>query len=418
MRIAVVGAGISGLLSAWLLRQEHEVVVLEAGGHAGGHTRTITVDDGGSPLAVDTGFIVYNDRNYPNFVALLGQLGVVTRASDMSFSVRDERDGLEYAGSDDPRLLFAQRRNLLRPRFWGMLRDLRRFYREAPLALGQLPASTTVGEWLDDRGYGRAFVEQHIVPMGGAIWSSGRQGLRAFPAEHFLRFLHNHGMLQLKDRPRWRTVVGGSHEYVRALLRGWEGEVRLHTPVHAIRRDGAGVELDLPGQSGVRFDRVVLATHADQSLRLLADADPEERALLSPFRFSRNDIALHRDRRLLPRRRRAWACWNAHLLPGDDARVAVTYHMNRLQGLDSAQDWMVSLNRDGEVDPALVHDQAVLEHPIFSAGSSAAQGRLAGRQGARHTWFAGAWTGWGFHEDGARSAVAVANDMGVRAPWQ
>jgi predicted NAD/FAD-binding protein len=418
-RIAVVGGGISGLGAALALGARHDVTVYEAESRPGGHSNTVEVAAGGRTIPVDTGFIVYNLDTYPNLIALFAHLGVATQASDMSFAVSADGGALEYSGTDINGL-FAQRINLVRPRFLGMVRDVLRFYREAPGLLVGPPSRQTLGEYLEQGRYGRTFVEDHLLPMAAAIWSCPTATMLGFPAVSFVRFCQNHGLLRIRDRPQWRTVTGGSREYVARLTAALAGHIRLSTPVAAIVRtaDGAFV-VDRDGHRD-RFDQVVLATHGDQSLALLPDADPNERRILGAFRYAANRAVLHADPALMPRRRGVWASWN--YLAGRSDRdgeraVSVTYWMNRLQGLDPAVPLFVSLNPIREPDPRLVHAAFDYMHPIFDQGAMDEQALLPGIQGARRTWFCGAWCGYGFHEDGLTAGLSVAAALGAPAPW-
>ncbi|MGE0859644.1 MAG: NAD(P)/FAD-dependent oxidoreductase [Gammaproteobacteria bacterium] len=414
--IAVVGSGIAGLGAAWLLGQQHRVTLYEAEGRLGGHSNTVMVDDAGRELAIDTGFIVYNARNYPNLVALFDLLDVPTRASDMSFAASLDGGRFEYAGGDLAGL-FAQPSNLLRGRFWRMLRDVLRFYREAPGYLAGPAAEWSLGELLARHGYSREFARDHLLPMAAAIWSASAEDIGAYPARTFIRFCDNHGLLQLSDRPQWRTVVGGSRTYVARLRESLSGAVHVGVPVTRVERGPRGPHVTTADGVTSAFDHVVLATHADQSLALLADASRDERRRLSAFRYAPNRAMLHTDRRLMPRRRRAWSSWN---FLADDTRseLCVSYWMNRLQSLDSARDWFVTLNPSVEPDPAQCHFTTTYAHPQFDAAAIAAQDTLWDIQGQRGTWFCGAWCGYGFHEDGLQAGLLVAEQLGdVARPW-
>lgn len=419
-RVAVIGAGISGLAAAWHLSRTMDVTLYEAESRPGGHSNTVEVAGPHGPVPVDTGFIVYNDRNYPNLVALFDHLGVPTQESDMSFSASLDGGAFEYSGSGLAGLL-GQKTNALKPRFWLMVGDILRFYREAPQALGRPgTAALTLGEFLDREAYGRPFIEDHLLPMGAAIWSTTAGDMRAYPLEAFLRFFVNHGLLLLKDRPKWRTVAGGSREYVRRLLGDFRGALRLGAPVAEIRRDDRGATVTLAGGGSERFDRVVIATHADRALALLADADRRERALLSAFRYTPNVAVLHSDPRLMPRRKSVWASWNyiAGNADGGETPLCVTYWMNRLQGIDPALPLFVTLNPARRIEESRVHRAIHYTHPLFDAGAIAAQREIWQLQGHRHTWFCGAHFGSGFHEDGLQSGLAVAETLsGLRRPW-
>ena len=412
MRIAVIGSGIAGLASAWLLSRRHEVTLFEANHYLGGHTHTHDIELGGRHYAVDTGFIVHNPVHYPLLTQLFDELGVASQPTTMSFAVHNEASGLEYnATSLDT--LFCQRRNLLSPRFLGMVRDLFRFYREAPALLDGPRQGPTLGDWLAEHRYGAAFRDEHLVPMASALWSSPPEQILAFPARYLVQFMANHQMLQVAGRPEWRVVRGGSATYVRALRRIWRVHERLCSPVRAIRRDVAGVEVTTDTGSE-RFDHAVLACHSDQALALLADASDRERAILGAIPYQANDVVLHTDAALLPRRRKAWAAWNAFIPREPGAPCTVSYCMNLLQSLDSPEPLVVTLNRSKAVDPARVLRRLRYHHPVYTHGSVAAQRRKAEIQGVNRTWFAGAYWGWGFHEDGMRSAVDVAAALDVR----
>jgi hypothetical protein len=414
MRIAVVGSGIAGLASAWLLSRAHEVVLFEADDRLGGHTHTHDIELRGRRHAVDTGFIVHNPAHYPLLTAMFAELGVATRPTTMSFSVRNEASGLEYNATNFD-ALFCQRRNLLSPRFWGMLRDLTRFYREAPALLDLPGEGPTLGDYLDLGGYGALFRNDHLVPMASALWSSPSNRILAFPAKYLVQFMANHHMLQIDDRPEWRVVDGGSSAYIRALVARWRVQVRLSAAVRMLLRDVDGVTV-FTADGAERFDHVVLACHSDQALRLLNDASDAETAILGAMPYQANDTVLHTDATLLPRRRKAWAAWNA-FVPRDPGDVCtVSYCMNLLQGIDAPEPLVVTLNRTDAIDPDRVLRRMRYHHPVYTHASVAAQTRKDEIQGRRHTWFAGAYWGWGFHEDGMRSAVDVATGLGVRWP--
>ena len=410
-RVAIVGSGISGLVVAHLLHPHCEITLFEADDRIGGHTHTHSLEQQGLSYAVDSGFIVYNERTYPNFIRLLEQLGVETQPSDMSFSVQSAASGLEYNGTSLNRL-FAQRRNLLRPSFHRMLRDILRFYREAGELLEGGDHTTTLGEYLEQNRYGDEFVNDHIIPMGAAIWSADPARMHEFPAQNFVRFFHNHGFLQRKDRPRWRVVRGGSQRYVDALTRPFAERIMLSTPVESITRRQDGVEIRCKERDPQCFDEVVIATHSDQALQMLADPSPAEREILGAIGYQRNDTTLHSDARLLPRQRRAWASWNYYLPSGPSPLPTVTYNMNILQTLRSPKPFCVTLNRDSEIDSEQIFDRMVYHHPIFNRAALEAQNRRDEISGINRTHYCGAYWGYGFHEDGVVSGLAVARHFG------
>jgi predicted NAD/FAD-binding protein len=402
MKIAIVGSGIAGNVAAYHLAREHDITVFEAGDYAGGHTHTHELELEGRHVAVDTGFIVCNDRTYPRFLALMDELGVALQPSDMSFSV--QAPGVEYNGTS-LNSLFAQRRNLVRPAFWRMIRDILRFNAAAPRLLKWRSDSILLGEYLEAHGYSRQFIEHYILPMGAAIWSAGTRALREFPARYFVRFFHNHGMLTVDDRPQWLTVRGGSARYVEKLTAGFRDRIRLRTPVEQVRRTPAGVFVKAAGAEAERFDRIFFACHSDQALRMLADASPAEREVLGAIRYQRNEVALHTDTRVLPKRRLAWAAWNYHVVEGAAERVAVTYHMNILQRIQSPTPLLVTLNMTDRIDPSRILRQMSYEHPVFTREAVAAQTRQAEINGADRAYFCGAYWRFGFHEDGVVSAL-------------
>lgn len=419
--IAVVGAGAAGLSAAWLLSRRYRVTLFEADPRLGGHANTVDVTDGAGTVPVDTGFIVYNEPTYPNLTALFRHLEVPTDASDMSFAVSLDAGRLEYAGADNLAALFAQRRNLVRPRFLRMLGDIARFYREAAAADPAAHAQSTLGEYLERGGYGAALRDDHVLPMAAAIWSSSVDTILEFPAATFLRFFQNHGLLRVTNRPRWRTVRGGSREYVRRIeAQLAPGSVRSGAPVVAVTRLEGGVEMTLAGGERHLADGIVFATHAPQALHTLLDASADERSVLGAFRTQPNEAILHRDPAQMPRRRAAWASWNYAGQTGrpGGAAASVTYWMNRLQNIARPDNLFVTLNPLTPVREDLVLRRFSYQHPIFDRAALDAQERLGTIQGMRRTWFCGAWQRYGFHEDALLSALSVAAQLGVQAPWQ
>ena len=420
-RIAVIGSGISGLSAAWLLDKSADVTLFEAEGRLGGHANTVSVEQPGeATIAVDTGFIVYNERNYPNLVALLDHLGVETSASDMSFAASLRGGQLEYSGTSINGL-FGQRSNLLRPRFWHMVRDVMRFYKKAPDLLNDPSLQTiSLGEYLDANGYSLSFVDDHLLPMGAAIWSTTAADMRAYPLQAFIRFFVNHGLVQLADRPQWRTVKGGSREYVSRLMSQFKGTVVLNSQIAGLQRSEDGVKvLDRSGQLS-SFDDVVIATHADQALTLLSDADAQERSLLGAFEYTRNAAVLHSDASLMPKRHNVWSSWNYLSEPNSTGaeQLCVTYWMNRLQNIDEKTPLFVTLNPSRAIDPAKLIRAFDYAHPLFDTKALDAQKQLWSLQGRRNTWFCGAHFGSGFHEDGLQSGLAVAEALGgIKRPW-
>jgi len=419
LKIAVIGTGISGLSAAWLLAREHDVTIYEKDAHVGGHSNTVDVDLPDGRVAVDTGFIVYNPPSYPNLTQLFGQLGVATAETDMSFSISLDDGRYEYASN--LRGLFAQPGNLANPDFWSMLSDIPRFFREARiLADGDGNGNETLDEFMVRCGFGRPFIENHLLPMAAAIWSSPTATIRDYPARSFARFYHNHGLLSLWRRPQWRTVLGGSREYVRRLTGSFADRIRLNTAVERVHRLPGGVRIE-DRQGGVdSFDHVVLATHADQALRLLADVSHSERRILGAFNYSRNVAILHNDTSLMPHRRAAWASWNYLSRQGADAEreVCCTYWMNNLQPLPTQTPLMVTLNPNTTPKDGSVLRSSIYHHPMLDAQAARMQPMLWQLQGHRRTWYCGSYFGHGFHEDGIQAGLAVAEALGGRdRPW-
>jgi predicted NAD/FAD-binding protein len=459
MKIAIIGSGIAGLTSAYLLNRQHDIQVFEASDWVGGHTHTVDVEVDGRTYAIDTGFIVFNDWTYPNLIRLLEQLGVAYQPTEMSFSVSDPASGVEYNGHD-LNSLFAQRRNLVSPGFWGMLRDILRFNRQSQddLACGRIAADTTLGDYLARNGYGQRFIDHYIVPMGAAIWSMSLAGMLGFPLQFFVRFCKNHGLLSISDRPQWQVITGGSRSYVAPLSASFAERIRLNCPVQRVERDAGGVTLH-SAAGAERFDTVVFACHSDQALALLAKPSAAEQAILGALPYADNEVVLHTDTRLLPARKLAWASWNyrlggpsgslqsvasegqarrnparkrsllsvnEHSEPGFNAAwpsavalqrpadlpAAVTYNMNILQGIDSDTTFCVSLNQGAAIDPAKVLARFRYAHPQYSLAGIAAQARWEELLGAQHSYYCGAYWANGFHEDGVLSALRVARAFG------
>jgi predicted NAD/FAD-binding protein len=419
MRIAVVGSGIAGLSAAWLLSQRHDVTLYEREPRLGGHSNTLEIDYDGTPIAVDTGFIVYNERTYPNLIKMFRHLGVETVTTDMSFAVSIDGGRLEYEGSLAG--FATQPSNLVSPRYWRMLADLVRFYRTAPglLRTDATAIGPSLGDWLRQGRYGDGFVHDHLLPMAAAIWSCPPAAMMGFPVRSFVQFFVNHGLLEFVDRPRWYTVVGGSRSYVRRLAGGLVGHLRTASPVATVARTAAGVAVTTRDGDTTVFDQVVLGCHGDEALRALADASDDERRILGSFGYQENEAILHRDPRLMPSRRRAWASWNYLSEAGseDGPRVAVTYWMNRLQHIDRKYPLFVSLNPTVEPDPASVFARMHYDHPVFDTAAIRAQRALPSIQGRGGIWYCGSYCGWGFHEDGLRAGISVARALGVEPPW-
>ena len=414
-RIAVVGAGVSGLVAgAELVRAGHDVRVFEAGPYAGGHTNTIDVETRGGRWPVDTGFIVFNDRNYPNFERLIDELRVPSQPANMSFSVSDGRGDFEWA-TRGPRGLFARPGHVVDRRFHRMLRDLLRFNREARFLVGTGTAGPSLREFLADGGYSEYFVERLLVPQASAVWSADPEQLWAFPAGFLAEFFEQHGVLQLLGRPAWRTITGGSRRYVEALIAPFRDRVHLRSPVRSILRDEEQVTL-LLDDSDPSFDEVVIATHSDQALKLLEQPRQAERVILGAIPYQRNEAMLHSDASVMPRRRSAWASWNYHLTSEPTGRTTVTYDLNRLQSLGADRDLLVTLNRTSVIEPAEVIRVIDYSHPVFTPDGVEAQTHWDSISGVGRTHYCGAYWRWGFHEDGVWSALRVARELGGRWP--
>ena len=412
MRIAIVGAGVSGLVTAYLLHPHHEVMVFESASYAGGHANTIRVDTASETHHLDTGFIVFNDHNYPRFQRLLDRLDIAWQPSDMSFSVSDGGQ-FEYS-SASLNGLFASRRHVISPAFHRMVAEVPRFQRAARQLLTGHSDRISLRDWLERERFSETFVERLIVPQASAVWSADPRQLWSFPARFLAQFFHNHGMLGLRDRPRWRTVTGGSARYVHALTRPFADRVRLASPIQSVARREDGVEVRVAGHEPELFDELVLATHSDQALALLSDPSEREREILGSIHYQPNEAVLHTDTRLLPRRRRAWASWNYHLLAEPRGQTTVTYHCNRLQSLQAEREFCVTLNLGERIDPPEVIARIPYAHPVYTPEGVQAQARFEEISGVQRTHYCGAYWGWGFHEDGVASALRVAERFGGR----
>ena len=411
MRIAIVGGGISGLAAAWLLSREHEVELFERDARLGGHTHTHKVTMEGRDYTVDTGFIVYNNENYPLLKRLFDELGVASQPTHMSFSVQDARSGLEYNAGSFGNLL-ANPRNLLDPKFLKMMGEIKRFYKEAHHLLETEGAGPTLGDYLREQKYSPMFIEDHLIPMVSALWSAPSTQIMNFPGKYLIRFMRNHRMLQVSGRPEWRTVTGGSARYIDLMRKDWKVKERLETPVLRILREEDCVRL-ATDDGEERFDHVVLACHSDQALAMLGDPSENETSILGAIPYQKNDVVLHTDARLLPKKKKAWAAWNAHVPLQPSSDCTVSYCMNILQSIDAPEPLIVTLNRTTEIDPDKIIARMNYQHPVYTSQSIAAQNRRVAINGQRRTWFTGAYWRYGFHEDGLRSAISVAKALDV-----
>ncbi len=404
MKIAIIGTGIAGNIAAYQLAREHEITVFEADNRIGGHTNTVDVEHAGQTHAIDTGFIVFNEWTYPNFITLLNELGVAWQDSDMGFSVQHEKTGLEYSGTN-LNTLFAQRSNLFRPSFHRMIREILRFNHEAPALLEPAAQSVSLGDYLSNNRYSKEFIEHFIIPMGAAIWSAKPTVMAQMPARFFIQFFQNHGMLSVNERPLWRVIKGGSNHYVEKLVAGHRERIRLNAPVVSVKRAVDHVMVKVRGQEAERFDQVFMACHGDQALDMLADPSPIEQQVLGKFSYQSNKAVLHTDHTLMPGRRLAWAAWNYHIPTHSQSRVAVTYNMNILQGIRAQDQFCVTLNHSHAIRPEKVIQCFQYSHPVFNAGTLAAQGQHEDVNGRNRTYYCGAYWRNGFHEDGVVSAL-------------
>lgn len=416
MKIAIIGSGISGLTCGHYLHQQHDVTIFEANDYIGGHTATVDVELNGQCYAIDTGFIVYNDRTYPNFIQMMNEIGIRGVATQMSFSVRNDANGLEYNGHTIT-TLFAQKRNWFKPSFYRFIREILRFNRLAKAAAHDAEDSVqTLGEFLHHHQFSGYFCENYILPMGAAIWSSSLADMRAFPLTFFLRFFLNHGLLDITDRPQWYVIEGGSRAYIEPLTKGFRDKIRLNAPVEWLRRSGQGIELQVHGKIE-HFDEVIFACHSDQALALLSDANHLERELLGAMGYQANEVILHTDTSLLPKRKAAWASWNYRLAGEADQETrlpALTYNMNILQHINSSETFCVTLNSSENINPNKVLRKFTYHHPVFNRAAIAAQQRKAEISGVNHTWFCGAYWHNGFHEDGVKSALDVVTRLSAQ----
>jgi uncharacterized protein len=423
LKIAIIGSGISGLSAAYYLHKHHDITLYEAEDRLGGHTATVEVNLAGQTHRIDTGFIVYNDWTYPNFIRLMNEVGVASRQSDMSFSVSCERTGLEFAGVDGQLSLinglFAQRRNLFSPSYLGMLLDIVRFnsLAVADVEDDRIDPQINLRDYVRRHKLGKLFTEFYLIPMASAIWSTPFNDMYDFPMRFMLPFMYRHGLLSVSNRPKWRTIVGGSSSYIEPLSAGFRDRIRLSSPVTGVERheDHVLIHSTNGGQARTeRYEQVILACHSDQAMALLRDASPAEMATLSSIRYQQNDVVLHTDIGQLPQSKRAWASWNYRLTPGcEDALPIITYDMNRLMGIDSSERFCVTLNNTAAIAPDKVKERFVYAHPIFTQAGVGAQERWEDINGRRRTWFCGAWWGKGFHEDGVNSALKVVKALGV-----
>ncbi len=408
MKIAIIGSGIAGNVAANYLHKDHDITLFEANDYVGGHTHTHPISWNNKEYAIDTGFIVFNYRTYPNFTRLLNELQVPVQPSNMSFSVKCERSGLEYNGNN-LNSLFAQRRNLFRPSFHRMLRDILRFNRQAPALLDNPDDELSLGEYLQQQAYSNQFIEHYIIPMGAAIWSTDPNRMHAFPAHGFVRFFHNHGLLSVSDRPTWYVIKGGSNQYVTKLIRPFRDRIRLNSPIEKIKRFSTHVEVTPRNQPTEQFDAVFIASHSDQALAMLTDATRQEQEILGAIPYQENTAILHTDQSLLPRRRLAWAAWNYHLLQENSSRVTLTYNMNILQNLNASEQFCVTLNNDDAIDESRIIKRLRYHHPVYTPKGMQAQQRQQEINGMNRTYFCGAYWRYGFHEDGVVSALNALN---------
>lgn len=407
--IAIIGSGVSGLTAAYLLSKKHNVTVFEKNDRIGGHTATVDIEKDGETFAIDTGFIVFNDKTYPNYLALLSEIGIGKQATEMSFSVHNCQTGLEYNGHN-LNTLFAQKRNIFRPKFWMLVKEILRFNKLCKTVFEKqsYASGLTLGRFLSQNNFSDFFAEHYILPMGAAIWSSSLAQMEDFEFRFFVQFFHNHGLLNIADRPQWYVIPNGSRSYLAPLCEPFKNNIRLNANISGISRENDYVQIEFNHSDSETFDEVVIACHSDEALSLLNDASPEESRILSAMPYSENSVVLHTDKKLLPKRKKAWASWNYQLSEDRNKAASVTYNMNILQGIDSNHTFCVTLNQKNDIDPNLVLKEFTYHHPIFSTDSIAAQKQRSNICGINKTHYAGAYWHNGFHEDGVRSAVEVA----------
>ena len=417
--IAIIGSGISGLTAAYLLSKKHNVTVFEKNATIGGHTATVDIEKDGDAFAIDTGFIVFNNKTYPNFLALLDEIGVSKQATEMSFSVHNCQTGLEYNGHN-LNTLFAQRRNIFRPKFWQLISEILRFNKLCKSVFEQqnYNAGDTLGKFLSENKFSDFFAEHYILPMGAAIWSSSLAQMEDFEFRFFVQFFHHHGLLNIADRPQWYVIPNGSRSYLSPLCEPFKNNIKVNASIKGITRNNDKVHLHFNDAPDETFDEVVIACHSDQALALLNDASDDEKTILSAMPYSTNSVILHTDKNLLPKHKKAWASWNYQLSTDREKAASVTYNMNILQGINSEHTFCVTLNQKEDIDPTTILREFTYHHPIFSAGSIKAQQQRGIICGQQHTHFAGAYWHSGFHEDGVRSAVEVAKKFGCSLETQ
>jgi predicted NAD/FAD-binding protein len=415
VRIAIIGSGISGLTAAYLLQGENDITVFESADKVGGHTATVNVDVAGKKYAIDTGFIVYNDWTYPNFIRLMDELGVKSKPTEMSFSVKSAISGLEYGGNN-LNTLFAQRKNLFKPSYLKMLLDIMRFNKQALADLDNenIRSEETLGEYLQKNNYGDNFIRDYLIPMGSAIWSSSTEDMLNFPLLFFVRFFKNHGLLSVNNRPQWRVIEGGSSQYLEPLIKGFKEKIHLNTTIKTVRRSPDDVQLIFENGESEHFDQIVMACHSDQALSLLESPSEEEKSVLEGIQYQQNDVVLHTDESLLPKKKLAWSSWNYWLQSTNQSQAVLTYDMNILQRIEAPVTFCVTLNATDFIDPEKILGRYSYSHPVFSLQSESVVQRWDEINGVNRSWFCGAYWANGFHEDGVNSGIRVARALGVK----